>query len=63
MPEATKDQLEREVIHVIHQHGIEFGCVPLTNELIEIVKKAYIFGKDAAYREAYNDIIQSYKEM
>ena len=56
MPEATKDQLEREVIHVIHQHNVKCGCIPLTNELMEIVEKAYIFGKDAAYHEAYNDI-------
>lgn len=52
MPEATKEQLKNEVIHALHKHSIEFGCVPLTEEIMDTVVKAWYFGRDTGYREA-----------
>ena len=51
MPEATKEQLRDEVIHTLHKHGVESGCVPLTEDIMETVIKAWYFGRDTGYRE------------
>ena len=40
MPEATKNQLRDEVIHTLHKHGVESGCVPLTEDIMETVVRA-----------------------
>ena len=45
MPKELKDKLEREIIHILHSHGFECGCVPATEELLEVVSKAYASGK------------------
>ena len=51
MPEATQEQLRDEVIHTLHKHGVESGCVPLTEDIMETVIKAWYFGRDTGYRE------------
>ena len=51
MPEATKEQLREEVIHTLHKHGVEAGCVPLTEDIMETVIRAWYFGRDTGYRE------------
>lgn len=56
MPEATKAQLRDEVIHTLHKHGVESGCVPLTEDIMETVVKAWYFGRDTGYREARDAI-------
>ena len=52
MAEATKEQLQNEVIHTLHKHWVEQGCVPLTEEIMETVIKAWYFGRDTGYRES-----------
>lgn len=53
MPEATRKQLEREVIHALHEYGVEQGCVPLTEAIMETLRKAWVFGRDAGYNESF----------
>ena len=55
MLEATKEQLREEVIHTLHKHGVEFGCVPLTEDIMETVVKAWYFGRDTGYREVRDE--------
>ena len=55
MPEATKDQLKREVIHTLLKHGVESGCVPLTEDIMGTVVRAWYFGRDTGYREARDE--------
>lgn len=52
MPEVTKEQLRDEVIHTLHKYGVESGCVPLTEDIMETVIRAWYFGRDTGYREA-----------
>ena len=56
MSEATKEQLRDEVIHNLHKHGVESGCVPLTEDIMSTVVKAWIFGRDTGYGEARDEI-------
>lgn len=52
MPGAIKNQLRDEVIHTLHKHGVESGCVPLTEDIMETVVRAWYFGSDTGYMEA-----------
>lgn len=50
MPEATKEQLRREVTEALGTHWI--GSDRLVATLMETVVKAWYFGRDTGYREA-----------
>ena len=58
MPEATEKQLECEVRHAFREYETMGWSVPVPDfnptikEIMEIVRKAWIFGRDAGYREA-----------
>lgn len=56
MPEATEKQLEREVLHAFREFEIMGWSVsdynPTIQEIMETVRRAWIFGRDAGYREA-----------
>lgn len=49
MPEATEKQLESEVQHAFREYET---MGPAIEEIMDIVRKAWIFGRDAGYREA-----------
>lgn len=57
MPEATEKQLEYEVQHAFREYETMGWSVPVPDfhptikEIMEIVRKAWIFGRDAGYRE------------
>ena len=46
MPKEIKDAIEREIIHILHTHHYECGCVPATEELLAVAKKAYEIGRE-----------------
>jgi len=46
MPKETKDTIEREIIRILHAHHYECGCVPATEELLAVAKKAYEIGRN-----------------
>lgn len=52
MPETTKEQLRHEVIYTLHKHRVELRCVPLTEDIMETVVRAWYFGRDTGYRES-----------
>lgn len=47
MPKETKDAIESEIIRILHAHHYECGCVPATEELLAVAKKAYELGRNA----------------
>lgn len=56
MPEATKVQLEDEVLHTLQAWGIDFGALSMTAEIMSTVVKAWYFGRDTGYREVRDTI-------
>lgn len=50
MPEETEKNLGRDVIIAMHEHGV--GCVPLTEAMMHIVRKAWLSGRVEGYKEA-----------
>ena len=46
MPKKIQEAIEREIIHILHAHHYECGCVPATKELLAVAKKAYEIGQE-----------------
>lgn len=55
MPEATKEQLEREIIATFREQLPFAWNDRLLKEVMATVRKAWVFGRDTGYREARDD--------
>lgn len=47
MPKKIQEAIERKIIRILHAHHYERGCVPATEELLAVAKKAYEIGREA----------------
>ena len=41
MTKREENKFEDEVVKALHRHGVELGCVPLTSDLMDIVRRAW----------------------
>ena len=48
--EAEK-RIRSEIDSILTRHGVEQGCKPITDEMMDVMRKAWIFGYNAGYKE------------
>ena len=48
--EAEK-RIRSEIDSILTRHGVEQGFVPIADEMMDVIRKAWIFGYNAGYKE------------
>lgn len=48
--EAEK-RIRSEIDSILTRHGVEQGLVPITDEMMDVMRKSWVCGYNAGYRE------------
>ena len=47
--EAEK-RIRIEIESILTRHGVEQGCIPIADEMMDVMRKAWIVGYNAGYK-------------
>ena len=52
----AENRIRSEIDSILTRYGVEQGCIPIGDEMMDVMRKAWIFGYNAGYRETRDDI-------